>query len=89
MVIFTDALSVLSALEDLRNKELNALASTLSDLATQVKLTLQWMSAHCGIYGNEMADRLAKKGGQLDQDNAEVSYDEEKIIIKALETAAP
>ena len=84
VVIFTDALSVLHALKDPRSKGLNALNSTLSDLATQVKLTLQWIPAHCGVQGNETADRLAKEGGQLDQDNYEVSFEEEKTIIKSL-----
>ena len=84
VVIFSDAQSVLSALKDSRRKEMNELASTLADIATQVYLALQWIPAHCGIHGNETADRLAKGGGQLDQENTEVTYDEEKTIIKAL-----
>lgn len=63
VVIFTDALSVLCALKDPRNKTLNNLNSSLSNLATQVKLTIQWIPAHCGVHGNETADRLAKEGG--------------------------
>ena len=45
VVLFTDALSVLHALQDSRNKGLNALNSALLDLTTQVKLTI-----HCPLW---------------------------------------
>ena len=50
----------------------------------QTELKLQWIPAHCGIHGNETADRLAKIGGSMEQSNNQVSYPEEKTIIKAL-----
>ena len=84
VVIFTDALSVLSKLHNPRQKDLNELESALVELSSQINLTLQWVPAHCGIHGNEQADRLAKEGGQLEQHDKQVSYAEEKAIIKAL-----
>ncbi|KAK7100294.1 hypothetical protein V1264_023272 [Littorina saxatilis] len=62
IVIFTDAISVLQALEK-NDKELNELALALSTLSSKPDVTLQWVPAHCGVRGNETADRLAKEGG--------------------------
>ena len=84
IVIFTDALSVLDALQNPQQKELNELKAALVDLAAQTVLTLQWIPAHCGIHGNETADRLAREGGQLEQENKQVSFSEEKTVIKTI-----
>ena len=34
----------------------------LQELASQYQVTIRWVRAHCGVYGNEIADRLAKQG---------------------------
>ena len=47
---------------------------------------LQWIPAHCGIKENQQADRLARAGGQLDQEDRYTSYTDEKTIIKTLTT---
>lgn len=31
------------------------------------RISIQWIPSHCGIEGNEMADRLADQGSRLDQ----------------------
>ena len=72
MVIFTDALSVLSTLRNPRQKDLNELATVLVDLTARTDLALQWVPAHGGVKGNKQADRLAKEGGQLKQENSQV-----------------
>ena len=84
MVIFTDALSVLSKVQYPHQKDLSELETALVDLEAQSNLTLQWIPAHCGIQGNEQADRLAREGGQLDQEDRYTSYTTEKTIIKTL-----
>ena len=81
--MFTDALSVLQALKNSRNKELNPLCTALATLsATVQKVVLQWVPAHCGIRGNEKADTLAKEGAKKEQTDKLVSFDEIKTIIK-------
>ena len=82
--IFTDALSVLSKLQNPCQKDLKEVETALADLAAQTNLTLQWIPAHCGIQGNEQADRLAREGGQLEQEDRYTSYTDEKTIIKTL-----
>ena len=81
MVTFTDALSVLSKLQNPRQKDLNEVETALVDLAAQANLTLQWIPAHCGIQGNEQADRLTREGDQLEQEDRYTSYADEKTII--------
>ena len=83
VVIFSDALSVLQALKDPKNKEMNELASTLSTLCCNTEqTTLQWIPSHCNIPGNEAADKLAKEGGKMVQDEPEITFEEMKAIVK-------
>ena len=84
VVIFTDALSVLSKLQNPHQKDLSEVETALVDLAAQTNLILQWIPAHCGIQGNEQADRLAREGGQLEQEGRYTTYTNEKTIIKTL-----
>ena len=74
VVIFTDALSVLSKLQNPRQKDLNEVETALVDPAAQTNLILQWIPAHCWIQGNEKADRLAREGGQLGQKDRYTTY---------------
>jgi ribonuclease HI len=37
-------------------------------------VTLQWVPAHCNIYGNDEADRLAMEGSKMKQENKALSY---------------
>ena len=83
VVIFTDALSVLQALENPKNKDINELRISLTQISAATKQTvLQWIPSHCGIDGNEEADRLAGEGSLQDQTNQETTYEEAKTLIK-------
>ena len=76
--------SVLSKLQNPRQKDLNEVETALVNIAAQTNLTLQWIPAHCGIQENDQADQLAKEEGQLDQVDRYTSYTNERTIIKTL-----
>ena len=45
---------------------------------------MQWIPAHCGVYGNKTAHRLVKEEALLEQRDRQVSFSDEKTVIKAL-----
>nr|XP_042898658.1 uncharacterized protein LOC122269461 [Parasteatoda tepidariorum] len=50
-----------------------------------VLILLQWVPAHCGVWGNEQADLLAKKGANLlQQPNTATSFWKIKLFLKNL-----
>ncbi|KAK7090611.1 hypothetical protein V1264_010383 [Littorina saxatilis] len=83
IVIFSDALSVLQALSNPQNQDVSELATALTTLQQSTEKTvIQWIPSHCNIQGNEEADRLAKEGGKLPQENQQVTFGEAKTIVK-------
>jgi ribonuclease HI len=81
VVVLTDALSVLEALNNCRLPELSRAVSHVSHGR---ELALQWIPAHCGVPGNEQADSLAKLGAKRDQPQNTVRHEEKVTLIKAL-----
>ena len=80
VVFLTDALSVLESLNSGGEPELT---DSLKSLAETHRVALQWIPAHCGIPGNEAADRLAKEGAKGVQIEEDLSYHEKRTIIKS------
>ena len=84
VVIFTDSMSTLQALECTEQGPLiQRLHVALSSLTQKASTTLQWIPAHVGLSGNELADDLAKEGSKLPQPSISATYEEVKTILRS------
>ena len=84
VVFLTDSRSVLDLLAG--HGEPN-LRRKLYRISEHRRVVLQWIPAHCGIKGNEHADRLAKQGANMEQEKpnytkAEKDNNEEHVQSK-------
>jgi ribonuclease HI len=83
IVFLCDCMSVLQTIqkepEDLLTR---TTLEHLNKLSADNKVSLQWIPAHCGIVGNEMADRLAKAGTSMEQFYHKISLQEAKTLVK-------
>ena len=62
-------------------KEIHTMIIQIQNLGKII--VLQWIPAHCGIYGNEQADILAKKGTKVKQSiKYKFPFDSIKWVIK-------
>jgi ribonuclease HI len=60
-----------------------AIWDSLRHLKTaNISLHLLWCPSHCGLWGNEEADRLAGEGSLLQQENIELTFDTAKAAIR-------
>ena len=83
-VILTDCRSLLESVQGSRDQSgiLRDIRRELTILSSRTNLALQWLPSHCGVHGNEEADRLSKEGSMQDQADHPVSYREAKTLIK-------
>ena len=79
VVFLTDSRSALDALY---NQSEPHQSKILHSIPGKRRVVLQWIPAHCGIIGNEMADKLAKKGATMTQHDNPITLAEQKAIIK-------
>ena len=71
-----------SAPDALYNQSEPHLSRTLHSILEERRVVLQWIPAHCGINGNEMGDKLAKKGAAMKQHDNPITLAKRKTIIK-------
>ena len=70
VVLLTDSRSLLDSLaghgeHNIRRK--------LYIILEDRRVILQWISAHCGIKGNEHADKLAQQGANMEQEKLPIT----------------
>ena len=70
--IFVDSQAALKAIDKytISNKSVQICKQNLNRLANSNKVTLNWIPGHEGFMGNEVADRLAKRGADLPPEQA-------------------
>ena len=86
VVFLTDARSVLEALQA---DKLPHVENAMGLLEHAERIVLQWIPSHCGVEGNEMADKLAKEGATAEQPDAPITYKEKRTLIKATRRKPP
>ena len=82
-MFLTDCRSILQSLQSPGGEQIfSNIRQELSLLKNKTSVTLQWIPSHCGVGGNEEADRLSKMGSQLEQSAQPMSYSEPKTILR-------
>ena len=82
-VFLTDCQSILQSLQSPGGEQIfSNIRQELSLLKNKTSVTLQWIPSHCGVGGNEEADRLSKMGSKLEQSAQPMSYSEAKTILR-------
>ena len=81
LIILSDCRAALHSLQsEARDEVVEIIFWNLGQLQTNNILALQWISAHCWLFGNEGADRLAKEGSSKPQP-AKISFQETKTLF--------
>ena len=82
-MFLTDCRSILQSLQSPGGYQIfRNIRQELSLLKNKTSVTFQWISSHCGVGGNEEADRLSKMGSKLEQSAPPMSYSEAKTILR-------
>ena len=82
VVFLTDCRSAIQSLQSPKEQLERDTLCMLHSLSQRVNVAVQWIPAHCGLAGNERADKLAKSGSRLEQTRHPVSYREAKTLVK-------
>ena len=87
IVIFSDSQSVIQAVENWQDGESKGIENIIqtSDKILRLygkEITIQWIPGHSDIRMNDRADKLAKTGSHMQQENIPTSYETAKQIAK-------
>ena len=66
----------------IHRSRIHQLLKDLQLLPHECTFVLQWIPVHCGIPGNERADRLAKSGSKQLQPMCNSTYQEAKTLLR-------
>ena len=85
-IICSDSQSALSALDESGKDDGTVIASIRDNLASLTsKISLQWVPGHCGLIGNEWADKAANEAAMIQgpdcQPSSSISYAAAKCLI--------
>ena len=87
MVIFTDSMSLLRALQEdnYKYQDLSQVLLEVNNLieAYGIKVIMQWIPGHSNTPGNDRADILAKRGSRREQPHTATSIQTAKHILKS------
>ena len=86
-MISLDSQSALDAIASHKEKPSHLIEELLSNCHNashkhNINITLQWIPGHCGVFGNEQADALAKLGSSMPQPNTTTSFNTAKSLAK-------
>ena len=87
IVIFSDSQSAVLAIDNWKSKTTKNVERTVitSDFISRlygIDIYLQWIPAHCGVRGNEQADKLAKRGSRMLQETTNTPYYTARQVAK-------
>ena len=83
VVFLTDSDDILQAIDNHKTAVASNTVHALESLSNKTnQIILQWIPGHVGIKGNEIADQLAKEGTLLEQPETEITFPQQKVIIK-------
>ena len=84
-VILVDSKSVIQAISTRQKPKTSTIQEIkkLLNVISRLKyIVIQWIPAHVGLQGNEMADTLAKKGTTLSKTNTILDAQEIKSLLR-------
>ena len=84
IVFLTDCKSAVQCLQSSREQLEIDTQRPLCDQSQDSKAVVPRIPVHCGLAGNEEADRLAKYGSEQERPNLKISFGEVKALIKQL-----
>ena len=85
-IIFSDSLSVLQSLNNHSsdNPLIRDVLIKYNNVSTNKEVVFCWIPSHCGIHGNEKADRAAKAALTLDESAMKLPYTDFKPLIHSV-----